>query len=165
MNKRVLLFFFSAIFFWAFDLNAERRAPSGLAVRDFMVCGKLFHLEVADQDSSRQKGLMNRKNLDADKGMIFVFPDSKMRSFWMKNVLIPLDILFFDSNGSFVSGEHMTPDSPLIQDMFKKKWLSKNPAQFVVEVAGGTFKSLADSEDLNTCRLEAVDDFPLLNID
>lgn len=137
----------------------ERRAPSGLELLDFKVCGKVFHLEVANTDSSRQKGLMERDRLGDDEGMIFVFSGEQERSFWMKNVLIDLDILFFNNDGQFVSGAKMTPDSPLVQDMFKKRWLSKGPARFVVEVAGGTFEGLETKQNFSSCILEPLSDF------
>ncbi len=52
---------------------------------------------------------MERTSLAHDAGMLFVFDAARMETFWMKNTLIPLDVLFFDASGSFVSVQTMQP--------------------------------------------------------
>jgi uncharacterized membrane protein (UPF0127 family) len=65
--------------------------------------GKRFSTEFAVDDASRELGLMNRTQLAADHSMLFVFVDDQPRAFWMKNTLIPLDILYFDKDRKLVS--------------------------------------------------------------
>ena len=57
-----------------------------------------YKLEIADSDSERQRGLMYRKELPEKEGMIFIFPDVKSHSFWMKETYVPLDIVFLKDN-------------------------------------------------------------------
>ena len=62
------------------------------------VCFKnhCIEVEVVSKEEDRIRGLQNRPALDADKGMLFVFPESSQHTFWMKDTLIPLDIIWMD---------------------------------------------------------------------
>jgi uncharacterized membrane protein (UPF0127 family) len=66
-------------------------------------------VEIADTDAERQRGLMNRTSLDADAGMVFLFPSETAGGFWMKNTLIPLSIAFYDADGRIVRILDMEP--------------------------------------------------------
>lgn len=69
----------------------------------------IYNLEIADTQELRSKGLMFRKKLPQNSGMIFVFSYDDYRSFYMKNTLIPLDIAFVNSSLEIVNIEQMQP--------------------------------------------------------
>lgn len=93
-----------------------------------------FQLWVMDTESKRQEGLMSVSASDVgdNQGMLFAFPDSQVRYFWMKNTGLPLDIAYLDSSGKVVSISQMQP--------FSLDAISSTvPAQYAIEVKQGTF--------------------------
>jgi len=77
------------------------------AAQEDVVCyGKAcFKVEVAADDVARTRGLQNRASLGAGEGMLFVFPESREHRFWMKETLIPLDMIWLDSSRQVVHVE------------------------------------------------------------
>lgn len=94
-----------------------------------------FTVELADEPAERQEGLMGRDSLCSQCGMLFLFPDERVRSFWMKNMKISLDILWLDSSGkTLYVAENVSPcgEGECIP-------LSPNvSAQYVLELPSGT---------------------------
>lgn len=68
-------------------------------------------VELADTPETLGQGLMHRQHLPADQGMLFVFDQTEIRCFWMKNTLIPLSIAFIDPQGRIISIQDMQPQS------------------------------------------------------
>lgn len=92
-------------------------------------------VEIADSPDEQARGLMERTALAEDRGMLFVFPDEDVRSFWMKNTLIPLSIAYMDSEGRIVDLQDMKP-----LDDEEPHYVSSEPAQFALEVNKGFFE-------------------------
>ncbi|NBB16886.1 DUF192 domain-containing protein [Caulobacter sp. SLTY] len=90
-----------------------------------------FQVEIADDDAERQHGLMDRKSLAPDRGMLFDFEEEREQAFWMKNTLIPLDIIYIAEDGTIVSIAAMT--TPMSEQSIP----SNGPASGVLEIAGG----------------------------
>jgi len=70
---------------------------------------KEIRVEVARTPGERAEGLMNRKHLEKEDGMLFIFEEEGYHSFWMKNTLIPLSIAFIDKEGRIVKITDMKP--------------------------------------------------------
>lgn len=88
-------------------------------------------LEIADNEYERQLGLMNRKEMKENQGMLFIFSEEKFQSFWMLNTFISLDMIFVNSEKKIVTIHKNT--TPLAQ----KSYPSSAPSQYVVEVIAG----------------------------
>lgn len=101
--------------------------------------GHRFSTELATDEASREQGLMMRPKLAADHSMLFIFPDTQPRWFWMKNTLIPLDILYFDANRKLVS---MQLDVPPCKADPCPSYPSDAPARYVLELAAGTARRI-----------------------
>lgn len=88
-------------------------------------------IEIAEGDSARARGLMQRRSLPARGGMLFLDDEVKVQSFWMKNTPLPLDIIFVGADSSIVSiAERTVPFSETTVS-------STGPAQYVLEVRAG----------------------------
>ena len=87
------------------------------------------YVDIARTYPARQQGLMYRKSMPEDEGMLFVYPDSDMRSFWMKNTHIPLSLAY----GTILQLVDMQP-------LDESSHPSEKPAQYVLEVNQGWFE-------------------------
>jgi len=99
--------FLSSISFFVFSLLLTAYcllSPFVYAANPSQVCfnNKCVTVEVADNDAARIRGLQGRFHLDPNSGMLFVFPQQDLYNFWMKDTLIPLDIIWLDSDQKIV---------------------------------------------------------------
>ena len=88
--------------------------------------------EVAANDQARQTGLMNRKTMPPQHGMLFVFPQPHTYCMWMKNTLIPLSVAFIDGDGYIINIEEMQPQT-------ENNHCAKVPARYALEMNAGWF--------------------------
>ena len=103
------------------------------------VKGKRFYVEIADDDASRNRGLMFRDELADNRGMFFIFRREEPRSFWMRNTRIPLDIIYLDSQLRVVS---ISADTPPCRTRQCPSYPSRGPAMYVLEVNAGQAAAL-----------------------
>lgn len=68
-----------------------------------------YNVEIANTPEKRATGLMNRESIPANSGMLFIFEDESIQEFWMKNTLIPLDIIWIDTNSKIVDIKQAEP--------------------------------------------------------
>jgi uncharacterized membrane protein (UPF0127 family) len=87
---------------------------------------------IADTDATRQQGLSDRESLPQDVGMLFIFPESRTQSFWMKDMHFPLDIIWIDEYKRVVGiAENVSPDT------YPEAFMSPVPIMYVLEVNVG----------------------------
>jgi uncharacterized membrane protein (UPF0127 family) len=91
----------------------------------------VVHVELASTEPERARGLMYRNHLEPDAGMLFLFPEPAPLAFWMKNTLIPLDMLFLDHDRRVVGiVENAAPETETARRV-------GGQSQYVLEVGGG----------------------------
>jgi uncharacterized membrane protein (UPF0127 family) len=116
--------------FIAYSALPSSDPPSGADVITFD--GASVRVEIADTDAERAQGLSGHAPLASDEGMLFVFPEEGRYSFWMKDMLFPIDILWLDSAGTVVHIErNVAPES------YPTSFTSDSLARYVLEVRAG----------------------------
>lgn len=127
--------------------------------------GETFRLEVAADRVTRYAGLGGRESIEANGGMIFVFPETAIRYFVMRDCIIPIDIMFLDGAGTVTATYTMQPERPRAEgesnteyERRLKRYYSKSDSRYVIELHAGTINRLgiehADRVTLNTQGLE-----------
>ncbi|QJR14003.1 DUF192 domain-containing protein [Usitatibacter palustris] len=89
-------------------------------------------VEVVDTDETRSKGLMFRKTMPANDGMLFVFEDVGYHSMWMKNTYLPLSVAFIDGEGKILNILDMEP-------LMEITYTAAGPARYAIETNKGWF--------------------------
>ncbi|HUB08485.1 MAG TPA: DUF192 domain-containing protein [Myxococcales bacterium] len=119
------------------DRSGEPSGPqTGLPVGEVVIVSRAgstpLTVEVAADDHSREVGLMFRRQVPSGSGMLFAFPASSVHSFWMKNTLVPLDMIFVGADLRIAG---------IVENAAPLTLISRRvaaPSQYVLEVAGGT---------------------------
>jgi len=155
-SKRILIAVFLSIAIFSaiiFILNNQK------INKENQVCFKnnCFEVELARTTTERNRGLMFRESLNQDKGMLFIFDREGEYPFWMKNTLIPLDIIWINENKEVVFISENT------QSCEKDPCPSVNPgknAEYVLELNGGTAQkiglNIGDTLDFKLCPCSIV---------
>jgi len=110
-------------------------APQSLPTVELPVAGKLFTVQVADDAQERAIGLMHVRSMPIDRGMLFVFPDEAPLSFWMRDTLIDLDIIYVSASERIVSTHTMRA-----HDLTGVP--SDAPAKYAIELNAGLAQKL-----------------------
>jgi uncharacterized membrane protein (UPF0127 family) len=106
-------------------------------VTEIELDGKMLDVAVAENESERENGLMFIKSIKENQGMLFIFDYEVSASFWMKNTLIPLDMIFISKNKEVVSIQH---DAQPCEKDPCTTYPSTKPFKYVVEVNAGWAK-------------------------
>lgn len=101
-----------------------------------------FDLELALTSDERHQGLSDRESIPADGGMLFAFPSQRRLSFVMRKCLVPIDIIFLDGTGRVVATHAMEVEPYDTPEYALKRYSSGYPAQFAIELRGGTLSQM-----------------------
>lgn len=134
-------------------LQAQTLVQAGLA-------GQPFQLELVADPESRRQGLMQRSDLPAGTGMLFDFPEGTQPAIWMRNMQIPLDLLFVDQHARLLQ---VFADVPPCTAQPCAIYQAEIPLRFVIEVPAGTASHLGlqpgDELDLSGHQLSPAPPF------
>jgi|SRR5689334_11003615 uncharacterized membrane protein (UPF0127 family) len=118
--------------FFAFAGTSFAQPSGGLPTLELRAGMYLIRAEVAADFSSRATGLMYRKQMPSNAGMLFVFDEPGEQCMWMKNTLIPLSVAFMDDSGAIVNIEDMQPQT-------LDSHCARRPARYALEMNLGWF--------------------------
>ena len=139
MGKKIFIFFILAIvlsvLLVAIILNQMQDNLDNLKTREVCFQEDCFIVELAETPEQRTRGLMFRESMGASKGMLFVFEKEGQRSFWMKNTLIPLDIIWINENKEVVFVKKNAQPCSAGEECEKIK--SDELAKYVLELNAG----------------------------
>ena len=113
-------------------LAAPAAAQPPLPTVDLTAGMHLIHAEVADSMGTRMEGLMYRKSMEPNAGMVFVFDEDAQHCMWMKNTLIPLSVAFIDTAGVILNIADMQPQT-------EQSHCAVKPARYALEMNKGWF--------------------------
>ncbi len=113
-------------------LSGLAGAQSAMPVMELTAGFHRIEAEVAANDRNRQVGLMNRKSMAQQRGMLFVFPQANTHCMWMRNTLLPLSVAFLDEDGAIINIEDMQPQT-------ENNHCARRPARYALEMNLGWF--------------------------
>ena len=120
-------------FFAAFLLVVSSTlARADLPEITLTIAGHKATAEVASTSAQRSTGLMHRRMLPENRGMLFVFPDVAMHGMWMMNTYVPLSVAFLDREGRIINIEDMQPQT-------QTSHTASKPAKYALEMNLGWF--------------------------
>ena len=130
LKTKFLILIFSSITFFAI-------AKENFTLVIFKEEKKIqFNIEIAQSNEERAKGLMFRKNLPQNEGMLFIFPKSRIIKMWMKNTYIPLDIIFISNDKEIVDLKHN------MKELSNSIIISKTTSKYALEINAGLINKL-----------------------
>jgi uncharacterized membrane protein (UPF0127 family) len=130
MGSAIKRFFGIAILF---AMGTAAAAQPQLPEITLSINGHRIVAEVASTDPERSRGLMYRRMLPENRGMLFVFREPALHGMWMLNTYIPLSVAFLDANGVILNIEDMQPHT-------RDAHLARRPAKYALETNQGWFR-------------------------
>jgi uncharacterized membrane protein (UPF0127 family) len=113
---------------------AAQESPGGLPTVELSAGIHLIHAELANSDSARMRGLMFRKALAPNHGMLFLFDETATHCMWMRNTLLPLSVAFIDNDGTIVNIEEMKAQTD-------DTHCARHGVHYALEMDAGWFKA------------------------
>ena len=142
-------------------------SKAGPLTETVVIGGQRFNLELAVDDAARIRGLKGRTEIPPDGGMLLIFRDAQVRSFWMADCLVDMDLIFLDPQGRVTATHRLqvqppprTDESRLAYEARLARYSSVYPAQIAIELRAGSIQQLGvrfdEKIELDMRRLKAL---------
>jgi len=130
---------FAVSLFCSVALAETTPAPKDITFKKekITLSGKTISVELAETPEQHERGLMYRKSLPEQEGMLFVFPNEEVRYFWMKNTFVDLAIGYFDKDKALIDIQEMKATS--MMETRPPSYPSAKPAMYALEMTKGWF--------------------------
>ena len=143
------------------------KPPSKPSPEKLVIGDRTFTLDVAADPEAREKGLKGVSSIKPGGGMLFIYPKSDRRTFWMADCVVDMDIIFLDQRGKIVRTHEMKVEPPQRKyesrqayERRLKRYRSTYRAQFAIELRAGTVKQLKLKRghviELDAARLKKI---------
>lgn len=126
-----------------FNVLDRFRTPPAAVQPTVRIGGNSFRVELPADDTARRIGLSKRASIDADAGMLFIYPQERpagAMSFWMKDCWVDIDIAFIGADRTIVTTYTMKTEPPGTADGNLKSYWPTGPCQFALEVRAGELR-------------------------
>jgi len=133
MKKQTILFVIITIIIVSVIISTQTKVPKQACFQE--TC---FQLEIAQTPEARIQGLMFRDYLLENSGMLFIFQKPQIHNFWMKNTLIPLDIIWLDKNSKVIYIQTLQP----CQEQTCPSYGPNQDSKYVLELNAGTAEKI-----------------------
>lgn len=110
--------------------NNKEIKTNNQSISKVKINNKIIKVEIADEPDERTRGLSYRDSLCDDCGMLFIFPEKKVKSFWMKDMNFPIDIIWIDDDQIVKIDKNLKPEGI----MPKETYSSEVPVNYVLEL-------------------------------
>jgi uncharacterized protein len=143
----ILLLIFTGIglaWFWQYQNKPANGDKKMSSIEQIVIEGVAFKIELAITPKEKAKGLSGRETLCDQCGMLFIYDNPDYYSFWMKDTLIPLDIIWFSKDWQVVDYLAFAQPQGAREEADLPTYRPKQKAQFVLEVPGGTTKRITN---------------------
>ena len=132
MTRNVLLQIFAVVVSMTSDVFAQEGPQPRLPIIELTAGMYVIQTEVAQTHQQHTVGLMHRRKLGINEGMLFVYQIPQIRCYWMRNTLIPLSVAFIDDDGAIINMKDMQPQT-------ERSHCSIKPVRFALEMNQGWF--------------------------
>ena len=142
--KWLAVIFLSLGMYWGGQVLAESQKTSSATKeiifekKMILINKKKLTVEIAKSDQQHEHGLMFRKKLGLNQGMLFIFDDEQIRNFWMKDTIINLSIGYFDKNKKLIDIQEMKATTSVMEQNLQT-YPSASPAMYALEMTEGWF--------------------------